>query len=148
MRPTPDTRAEARQPVVKTTWIVRTAQVHLSFRTHILAAIRLFTCQRAVFLRLLLIEVRGRNFLQTSLATFVTVVVVPFRGRRIIAFALGLSTGVAKNLYKPFRGQISLFQPIVKPFYRPCADRNFHAVSFRFNRTRNEPAGSSVVRTF
>jgi len=25
----------------------RTAQVHLSFRTHILAAIRLFTCQRA-----------------------------------------------------------------------------------------------------
>ena len=30
-----------------TTWIVRTAQVHLSFRTHILAAIRLFTCQRA-----------------------------------------------------------------------------------------------------
>ena len=30
-----------------TTWIVRTTQVHLSFRTHILAAIRLFTCQRA-----------------------------------------------------------------------------------------------------
>jgi hypothetical protein len=30
-----------------TTWIARTAQVHLSFRTHILAAIRLFTCQRA-----------------------------------------------------------------------------------------------------
>ena len=30
-----------------TTWIARTAQVHLSFLTHILAAIRLFTCQRA-----------------------------------------------------------------------------------------------------
>ena len=28
----------------------RTAQVHLSFRTHILAAIRLFTCQRASYL--------------------------------------------------------------------------------------------------
>ena len=27
----------------------RTAQVHLSFRTHILAAIRLFTCQRASY---------------------------------------------------------------------------------------------------
>jgi hypothetical protein len=32
-----------------TTWIARTAQVHLSFRTHILAAIRLFTCQRASY---------------------------------------------------------------------------------------------------
>src|SRR5215203_4655841 len=32
-----------------TTWIVRTTQVHLSFRTHILAAIRLFTCQRALY---------------------------------------------------------------------------------------------------
>ena len=35
-----------------TTWIVRTAQVHLSFRTHILAAIRLFTCQRASYPRI------------------------------------------------------------------------------------------------
>src|SRR5918993_3740383 len=34
-----------------TTWIARTAQVHLSFRTHILAAIRLFTCQRARLIR-------------------------------------------------------------------------------------------------
>ena len=65
-----------------TTWIARTAQVHLSFRTHILAAIRLFTCQRArLTVRRFLIEVRRPFLLQTSLATFVTVVVFPVRGR-------------------------------------------------------------------
>ncbi len=62
----------------ETTWIVRTTQVHLSFRTHILAAIRLFTCQRA----LLLLppnsyRISATTLLQTSVATFVTVVVVP-----------------------------------------------------------------------
>jgi hypothetical protein len=39
------------EPSRVTTWIARTAQVHLSFRTHILAAIRLFTCQRARLIR-------------------------------------------------------------------------------------------------
>jgi hypothetical protein len=41
--------------------VARTASVHRSFRTHTLAAVRLFTCQRA-------------SLLQTPLATFVTVV--------------------------------------------------------------------------
>src|SRR5688500_11078423 len=39
------------EPTDRRLWIARTAQVHLSFRTHILAAIRLFTCQRASIFR-------------------------------------------------------------------------------------------------
>ena len=66
----------------QTTWIVRTTQVHLSFRTHTLAAIRLFTCQRASIFRSpfpcsLLVEARTETLLQTTVATFVTVAVCP-----------------------------------------------------------------------
>ena len=50
-----------------TTWIARTAQVHLSFRTHILAAIRLFTCQRA---RLIRTPISHPNFGQSSATGF------------------------------------------------------------------------------
>lgn len=66
----------------ETTWIVRTAQVHLSFRTHILAAIRLFTCQRASPSHTnhpsdSSVGAWRQNLLQTPVATFVTVVVPP-----------------------------------------------------------------------
>ncbi len=66
----------------ETTWIVRTTQVHLSFRTHILAAIRLFTCQRASYSHADFSsrfpgQSSAANLLQTSVATFVTVVVFP-----------------------------------------------------------------------
>ena len=73
-----------------TTWIARTAQVHLSFRTHILAAIRLFTCQRARLIRTPHSRrVRRQILLQTSVATFVTVVVCPPIGEADISVSFG-----------------------------------------------------------
>ena len=62
-----------------TTWIARTAQVHLSFRTHILAAIRLFTCQRA---RLIRTPISRPNFGQSSATDFTANVAGNFRYRR------------------------------------------------------------------
>jgi len=80
-----------------TTWIARTAQVHLSFRTHILAAIRLFTCQRA---RLICTPNSHR-----SSATEFTANVggnfryrrrVPRQGSRILASRSAVSTAVGE----------------------------------------------------
>ena len=80
-----------------TTWIVRTAQVHLSFRTHILAAIRLFTCQRA--------RLNSTPISHRSSATIFTANVagnfryrrrVPRQGSRILASRSAVSTAVGE----------------------------------------------------
>jgi hypothetical protein len=84
-----------------TTWIARTAQVHLSFRTHILAAIRLFTCQRA---RLIRTPISHPNFGQSSATDFTANVAGNFRyrrrgsrlGRRILASRSAVSTAVGE----------------------------------------------------
>jgi hypothetical protein len=84
----------------------RTAQVHLSVRTHILAAIRLFTCQRASCPSAEpLIEVRRPFLLQTPVATFVTVVVVPDQGSRILASRSPVSTGVGEDSFRRVAGR-------------------------------------------
>ena len=91
-----------------TTWIARTAQVHLSFRTHILAAIRLFTCQRA--------RLNSTPISHRSSATIFTANVagnfryrrrVPRQGSRILASRSAVSTAVGELFFRrvdhPFR---------------------------------------------
>ncbi len=82
----------------ETTWIVRTAQVHLSFRTHILAAIRLFTCQRARLIRLPTSH-RGwpTKFTANVGGNFRYRRRVSRWGRRILASRLPVSTGVRED---------------------------------------------------
>ncbi len=97
----------------KTTWIVRTTQVHLSFRTHILAAIRLFTCQRASYSP---VDFSSRfpgqsstaNLLQTSLATFVTVVVFPLGEADISVSFPGVNRSSRRFSVTSFRRQCGL----------------------------------------
>ena len=80
-----------------TTWIVRTTQVHLSFRTHILAAIRLFTCQRAH-------PIQRPTSRRSSSPDFTANVAGNFRyrrrgsrlGRRILASRSAVSTAVGE----------------------------------------------------
>ena len=94
-----------------TTWIARTAQVHLSFRTHILAAIRLFTCQRA---RLIRTPISHPNFGQSSATDFTANVGGNFRYRRRVSpigeADISVSFGGVNRCRRTF------FRSVVQPF--------------------------------
>ena len=79
-----------------TTWIVRTTQVHLGFRTHILAAVRLFTCQRAR------LSHTSRNPLR-FVAVISSTYLFPVEGGGIISSTPPLSTGCREDFLRPSR---------------------------------------------
>ena len=93
-----------------TTWIARTAQVHLSFRTHILAAIRLFTCQRA---RLIYTP----NSHRSSATDFTANVGGNFRYRRRVS-PIG-EADISVSFGGVNRCRRSFFRRVDQPF-KPC----------------------------
>jgi len=99
----------------ETTWIVRTAQVHLSFRTHILAAIRLFTCQRASQIRMLA-SLEARTWITANVrGNFRYRRRAPNWGRRILACRSPVSTGGGEVFYAPRRSNFCQQNPARKP---------------------------------
>jgi hypothetical protein len=67
--------------------------VHQRVRTHILAAIRLFTCQRAQRSNTPNSSPSSADSSQTTVATFVTVVVIRAKGGGILSSFSAVSTG-------------------------------------------------------